>query len=165
MKNTAFLRGVVEALTSQLGLEQMSLQDYSEARKQWDQLNSTASTVATTTTLDTGSRIPTFKPSNRGFLLQHPEEWNSIVQRHLSQTQEQPRQQPATQMPTNTHRHSCNEPPRIQILSRQKTRGISNAKELADRLSKLKYRGQNNRNTTTTDESSPSTTPVTVHFF
>ncbi|MCE2996133.1 MAG: hypothetical protein LW863_11065 [Flammeovirgaceae bacterium] len=98
-------------------------------------------------------------------MLQHPEEWNSIVQRHLSQTQEQPRQQPATQMPTNTHRHSCNEPPRIQILSRQKTRGISNAKELADRLSKLKYRGQNNRNTTTTDESSPSTTPVTVHVF
>jgi hypothetical protein len=84
----------------------MSLQDYLEARKQWDQLDSTASTAATTTTLDTGSSIPTFKPPNSGFLLQHPEEWNSIVQRHLSQTQEQPRQQPATQMPTNTHCHS-----------------------------------------------------------
>ncbi len=141
--HTPFLRGVLEVLTSQLGLEQMSVQEFllltQQQEPQWQhQLNTTSTTTTTTTITDTTaivskSDIPYFTDPNKGFLLQHAEEWNQMVQRHLSQT--------GTEVPTNdAPDDSCTRPPRIRILSRKKNRGISNAQELADRLSALQYR-------------------------
>lgn len=141
-----FLGGVVDLLTTQIGLQQASLQDFLQQEPYYQ-----------------NTTIPSFSQPV-GFLFRHADELNDLMQRYLESGQEMEQ--------TDDEDEAC-PVPQIRILSRLNNRAISNAQEIANRLNTLDFRqgGAADKSAAATilswltQQTRSPFRNVTVHFF